>query len=130
LSFYTKGLPLRSTVEQAIKSIHRTGNTIDAVINIPSSAPIFTGHFPGKPLVPAVYQMALCTTAVAKYYDGKFIQVRRSRFLAPCVPDVCYNVIISIEDAAASFVAGCAIRQGTVIHSKIVLSYEKPAFQD
>jgi 3-hydroxymyristoyl/3-hydroxydecanoyl-(acyl carrier protein) dehydratase len=121
---------LRSTVEQSIRKISQNANVIEALACFPSSAPIFAGHFPGRPLVPAVFQMALCTTAVAKYYDGKFVQVRRSRFLAPCVPDVCYNVKIAVEDAAASFVAGCTIRQGDVIHSKIVLSYEKPASQD
>ena len=126
----SKGTTLRSTVEQSIRKISQNANVIEALACFPSSAPIFTGHFPGRPLVPAVYQMALCIMAVAKYYDGKFVRVRRSRFLAPCVPDVCYNIKISVEDTAASFVAGCTNRQGEVIHSKIVLSYEKPAFQD
>jgi 3-hydroxymyristoyl/3-hydroxydecanoyl-(acyl carrier protein) dehydratase len=121
---------LRSTIEQSIQRISRDAAVIEAEVCFSPTAPIFAGHFPGKPIVPAVYQMALCRTALKKYYEGRFLQVRRSRFLALCLPDVPYTLKIYIEDDGASFVATCTIRRGGVIHSKLVLSYEKPARQD
>lgn len=115
---------MRSTIEQSIRKISRTANIIEAEACFSPAAPIFKGHFPGNPIVPAVYQIALCRTVIEKYYSGKCIQVVRSRFSAACVPGVLYNVKISIEESAESNVATCSIRQGNVIHSKIVLLYD------
>jgi 3-hydroxymyristoyl/3-hydroxydecanoyl-(acyl carrier protein) dehydratase len=118
---------LRSTIEQSISKIRRTANVIEAEACFSSAAPIFQGHFPGRPIVPAVYQVAVCRMIVEKYYSGKFIQVTRSRFSAACMPGVLYNVKISTEGNAESCAASCSLKQGDVIHSKIVLLYHRPA---
>jgi 3-hydroxymyristoyl/3-hydroxydecanoyl-(acyl carrier protein) dehydratase len=117
---------LRSTIEQSIRNIRRTANVIEAEACFPLDAPIFQGHFPGKPIVPAMYQIALCRMVAEKYYSGDFVQVTHSRFSAACVPDVLYNIKISVEENADSFVASCSLRQRNVMHSKIVLSYDTP----
>jgi 3-hydroxymyristoyl/3-hydroxydecanoyl-(acyl carrier protein) dehydratase len=116
----------RSTVEQSLQHARQTGTIIEAEALFPSSAPIFQGHFPGKPIVPAVYQIALCRLAVEKHVAGTFMQVSRSRFSAACIPDVLYKVKISIEETAESVGATCSLWQEKVIHSKIVLLYGKP----
>lgn len=121
---------MRSTVEQSIQNVRRTANVIEAEICFASSAPIFQGHFPGKPIVPAVYLMAVCRMVAEKYRAGDCTLLARSRFSAACVPDVLYNVKISLEESAESSVATCSIRQGDVMHSKIVLSYGKQALRD
>jgi 3-hydroxymyristoyl/3-hydroxydecanoyl-(acyl carrier protein) dehydratase len=122
---------LRSTIEQAIRQLRHTAGVIEAEALFPSSALIFTGHFPSRPIVPAVYQIALCRTAFETFHDARFSpQVVRSRFSAACVPDVLYNVKISTEENKGTFVANCAIHCGAVMHSKIVLLYEKRATRD
>jgi 3-hydroxymyristoyl/3-hydroxydecanoyl-(acyl carrier protein) dehydratase len=121
----------RSTVEQSIRKITKTAEGFEAEVIFSPAAPIFQGHFPGNPIVPAVYQLALCRLLAEKYLLGKFKQVSRSRFSAPCVPDVLYNAMVSFEETAESCCATCSLRQAGlqagVIHSKIVLLYEKQA---
>jgi 3-hydroxymyristoyl/3-hydroxydecanoyl-(acyl carrier protein) dehydratase len=114
-----------SIVEQSIRHVSRSSNTIEADACFSPDAPIFQGHFPGRPIVPAVYLVALCRTLLEKYHTGECAQLTRSRFSAACVPDVLYKVKISLEESAGSSVATCSIRQGDVMHSKIVLSYDK-----
>jgi 3-hydroxymyristoyl/3-hydroxydecanoyl-(acyl carrier protein) dehydratase len=124
-------IQMRSTIEQSIRQVRRTEGVIEAEALFPLSAPIFAGHFPARPLVPAVYQIALCRAAFETFHEAGFSpQVLRSRFSAACVPDALYNVKISTEENAGSLVANCAIHCGAVMYSKIVLLYEKRAIRD
>jgi 3-hydroxymyristoyl/3-hydroxydecanoyl-(acyl carrier protein) dehydratase len=120
---------LRSTVEQSLQQVRKTGNVIEAEACFSSAAPIFHGHFPGRPIVPAVYQMALCRVALERYLSGRFVQVVRSRFISACAPDVLYNAKMSIDENAGSSLANCLFRRGDVICSKIVLLYGTPAIR-
>lgn len=118
---------MRSTIEQSLQNIRQTADAVEATARYPASAPIFAGHFPGKPIVPAVYQIALCRAVVEMYQQTPFVRVVRSRFSAECVPGVTYDVKASLEEEADGLVAQCSIKRGNVIHSKIVLFYGKAA---
>ena len=114
---------LRSTIEQSIHRIGKTGDEIIVEAAFPSSAPIFAGHFPGKPIVPAMYQIALCRKAVETYLLAQLTQVVHCRFSAECVPGVMYTAKILVEKKPDSVMAHCSIKRENVVHSKIVLLY-------
>jgi 3-hydroxymyristoyl/3-hydroxydecanoyl-(acyl carrier protein) dehydratase len=121
---------LQSTIKQALQNIRQTADgTIEATALFPLSAPIFSGHFPGRPIVPAVYQIALCRAAFETFFPSPFVQLVRSRFSLECVPDVSYAVKVSREENVESVVATCSIKQGGVMHSKIVLLYGREPAQ-
>lgn len=121
---------MKKTIEQSIKEIRgASASAITADICFPASAPVFKGHFPGAPIVPAVYQMALCRMIAERYYAGTFVLLSRSRFSVPCVPDVLYTMKITVEEPSAEpgrAALHCSFWRADVMHSKIVLLYERP----
>jgi 3-hydroxymyristoyl/3-hydroxydecanoyl-(acyl carrier protein) dehydratase len=120
-------MDLHVTLKNTIKRIANCDDAIEADVEFSSALPIFAGHFPGRPIVPAVYQMALCRIAVEKYHGGCFSRVEHSRFLAPCVPDMLYTFKAAVCPKNGSLTATCTIRTHDVICSKIVLFYEQRA---
>lgn len=75
---------MRNDVIDALKSIAfgDTQNTFKATFRFDSSLPVFKGHFPGRPILPGVFQIELARIAleavskerysIAKVHKAKF----------------------------------------------------------
>jgi 3-hydroxymyristoyl/3-hydroxydecanoyl-(acyl carrier protein) dehydratase len=49
-----------SAIKKALKVVVKSESAIDAEFCFSPDDPIFAGHFPGMPVIPAVYQVGLC----------------------------------------------------------------------
>ncbi len=88
-------------------------------------APVFAGHFPGNPVLPAVVQMAL-VRFVAERRVGRPLRPlsqERSRFTGMVAPDRILRVDLSLDDSGggigADFVLSCGgekVARGRVVY--------------
>ena len=86
----------------ALQSATRTGTQISAEAAFPAELAVFTGHFPGHPLVPGVAIIALiqaayeaaCSTAI------RIVAVERCKWKTPTVPGERLTLMISSVGAA------------------------------
>ncbi len=71
-------------------------------IRFDASHPIFTGHFPGHPIVPGacLVQIAEELTARLTGRKGSFTQVRNLKFRQPVTPD--QELTFAIQEKASS----------------------------
>ncbi len=116
---------MRETVHRAISNIVKTDTSISAIVEFKETDPIFAGHFPGRAIIPAVYQIAVCRNLAEQIISGNFSCLQRSRFSAVCVPQVRYDVqIIVTQPEGAGKTATCSIKSNGALQSKIVLIYE------
>ena len=92
-------------------------------VRIPATSPLFTGHFPGHPILPGVAQLALVTRALADWRGPgiALAGVRSLKLRQPLGPGDTLTIRLSpAENAenAVSFViekAGTAVSRGTVL---------------
>jgi 3-hydroxyacyl-[acyl-carrier-protein] dehydratase len=93
------------------------GERCVAVLNVDPKSPIFSGHFPGRPILPgvlmieAVAQTAAVMLGAAGPADRALLAaVNRFKFLRPVVPGEC----LRIETRKLTQTAAMAYIEGTV----------------
>ena len=90
---------------------------------VPGDHPCLAGHFPGKPIVPAVLILDLVTSAARDAIGPlTLVAVRAAKFLAPLSPAQAMEIHLDWDGAAIRFRcehAGAPIAQG-------VLDYRAP----
>jgi 3-hydroxymyristoyl/3-hydroxydecanoyl-(acyl carrier protein) dehydratase len=117
---------MRIALTKAIKSIKASENrrNIEAEFSFSESDPIFAGHFPGMPVIPAVYQVGLCRKVIEQETSRLFKGISKSRFFKRCVPEMVYIVKISLTNKESAIEAVCSIHDSEkALCSKIVLLY-------
>jgi 3-hydroxymyristoyl/3-hydroxydecanoyl-(acyl carrier protein) dehydratase len=116
-----------SAIKKAIKSINKSeGSTdLEAEFCFSINDPIFTGHFPGMPIIPAVYQVGLCRKIVEQEGNYKFTGILKSRFSKMCVPETPYNLKITFSKNENKIEAVCSIHNPAekTLCSKMVLLF-------
>lgn len=117
---------MQTILIKSIKSIKPSETGIEAEFCFPHDAPIFTGHFPGMPVIPAVYQVGLCRKIIERNSNYKFAGIVKSRFSRMCVPETPYNLRISFSKNGNKIEAACVIHNPAekTLCSKIVLLFE------
>jgi 3-hydroxymyristoyl/3-hydroxydecanoyl-(acyl carrier protein) dehydratase len=121
---------MRSAIANSIKSTYKTDSGIEVEFCFLETDPIFAGHFPGMPVVPAVYQMRLCRGVIEQDGNHAFAGVLKSRFSKMCFPGICYVLKISLLRNKNKTEAACSIYNFAekTLCSKITLDYSiKPA---
>ncbi len=58
---------------------------------VPAADPCFDGHFPGNPIVPAAYLLALAESRLAAS-GWRMTGARRIKFLSPLRPDQAFRI--------------------------------------
>ncbi len=101
------------------------GSELTAEFMFSKDDPIFAGHFPGRPVIPAVYQVGLCRRIVERFVNSAFTGIAKSRFSRMCVPDMPYEVTISLSRNGNAVEAACSIHSTTekALCSKMVLLF-------
>jgi 3-hydroxyacyl-[acyl-carrier-protein] dehydratase len=116
---------MRRTITSALfdLSVSPDRRSINAAFLLPADSPIFAGHFPGMPVIPAVYQVALCAEAVRRTGSYELAGISRSRFSKMCVPSIKYDLKILLAEKGSGVEATCAIHhaEDDELCSKIVL---------
>jgi len=115
-----------STIEKSVKSIKKSDSTISAEFCFSEEDPIFAGHFPGMPVIPAVYQVGLCRRIIEQDRKLSFVGVVKSRFSKMCVPGKDYAVKILLTKKEAGLEATCSIYESDAkeLCSKIVMDFK------
>jgi 3-hydroxymyristoyl/3-hydroxydecanoyl-(acyl carrier protein) dehydratase len=102
---------MQSAITNAIKSTTMSGDgsSIEALFSFSAADPIFNGHFPGMPVVPAVYQLGLCRKVIEQKISCSFRGISKSRFSKRCVPEILYSLKISLIKKDNMIEAACSI---------------------
>ena len=118
---------MRSVLSTAVSDYAAAadGRSLSARFLLPSSSPIFGGHFPGMPVIPAVYQVALCAEAVGRLGPYSLAGIVKSRFSRMCVPETAYSLRIALAEKEHGTEASCGIynTEDNGVCSKIVLMF-------
>ncbi len=91
----------------------------------------FRGHFPNKPIVPGVLQVAAMVQACKMLYVGMFgrhdnvalLQLKRVKFRKPVMPGQMVKVVVEesgSSDAGVEYKASCVLENGDVASSGTV----------
>ncbi len=62
---------------------------IKAVLMFPSDLVVFGGHFPGRPMVPAVLELEIVLAALERFFTGsvlRMVSIERAKFLREIKP--------------------------------------------
>ena len=86
----------------ALRSATLTGTQISAEAVFPAELAVFTGHFPGHPLVPGVAIIALIQAAYEAAFSRaiRIVAVERCKWKTPTVPGERLTLMISSVGAA------------------------------
>src|SRR5689334_14856597 len=70
----------------------------------PANDPVFTGHFPGRPILPGVFQLEMAR-AVAELAHGRPLTVReitKAKFQRPIIPEELVRVDLKLSEKDGS----------------------------
>jgi 3-hydroxymyristoyl/3-hydroxydecanoyl-(acyl carrier protein) dehydratase len=119
---------MQSTLSKVLRSVKTSDDniSIEAEFSFSAEEPIFAGHFPGKPIIPAVYQLGLCRTVIEQQTSYSFAGISKSRFSKMCVPGVPYTLKISFMKKDNEIEAVCSIINSAekALCSKLHLLYK------
>jgi 3-hydroxyacyl-[acyl-carrier-protein] dehydratase len=118
---------MHTSLTHAIKRVTASpdGSELTAEFIFSKDDPIFAGHFPGRPVIPAVYQVGVCRKIAERFVKSAFTGIAKSRFSRMCVPDAPYEVTISLSRSENSVEAECSIHSPAekALCSKMVLLF-------
>ena len=94
---------MKANTSYTITHIKREGNQIEADVLLDDSHALFSGHFPGNPIVPGVLNIEIIQSIIdqtlGKYKIGKINQLK---FLKPVVPgetnELHYSITVSEKE--------------------------------
>lgn len=76
-----------------------------ATLSVPRAHAVFTGHFPGRPIVPGVMllEWMLGEVAVLRGCERHELRIRDAKFLEPLLPDETAQLRITETAARCSY---------------------------
>ncbi len=62
--------------------------------------PVFAGHFPGRPILPGVFQLEMARVAAESVLDCPLIvrEIRKAKFQRPVLPDETVRVELKLSE--------------------------------
>src|SRR6185295_11713840 len=93
---------------------HQPDGTTSFQFRFPATDPVFTGHFPGYPLLPGIFQIEMVRFATESVLENALDirEIVRAKFLRPILPEETIRLSLklseedSIIQARATLVAG------------------------
>lgn len=82
--------------------------------------PVFAGHFPGQPLVPAVMLLEQVALALDAWRRQRLGAVLQAKFMAPLLPDESAQVVLSRVEAQPARARFEIRRLGMVLAAGVV----------
>ena len=85
------------TLDEFANSIVLTNNgpgAFSAVLQLPPDLSVFSGHFPGKPILPGIAYVFLAENTVSRFCGKKLslVQLKRTKFFQPTTPGITLNM--------------------------------------
>ncbi len=82
--------------------------------------PVFVGHFPGQPLVPAVMLLEQVAHALHAWQRQRLARVLQAKFMAPLLPDETAEVSLARVEAQPSRLRFEIQRAGMVLAAGVI----------
>lgn len=96
-----------------------SGDGFRQALRIDAGHPVFPGHFPGQPLVPAVILLEQVALALRAWRGQRLAQVLEAKFVAPLRPDE--TAVLHLTGATDGSRIGFRIeRDGTLLARGLV----------
>lgn len=84
---------------------------------------VFTGHFPGRPILPGVFQLEMARVAAEKVLDCRLSvrEISKAKFLQPILPGETVRVDLKLSEkdgmirARAEFFVGARVAGETIL---------------
>lgn len=80
-------------------------------LEIPGDHPAFSGHFPGRPIVPGVVLLDAAQRIIEAAYALTISGIAVAKFHSPAIPGENLLLDYEINDAAVRFEIRCAARK-------------------
>lgn len=82
-------MELAGEAASALSGVEATPEGFRAELCVPAEASVLAGHFPGHPVVPAVYLIEACVVASSQARgSGRLLGIRTAKFLSQVLPEV------------------------------------------
>jgi 3-hydroxyacyl-[acyl-carrier-protein] dehydratase len=94
-------------------------------LNIAFDHPVFSGHFPGRPVVPGVLLLDMALLEVASAIGLTPHGVASAKFISPALPGDTLSLDFEVDGAAVRFEIHCETRK--VASGRFVLKQSSPA---
>jgi 3-hydroxyacyl-[acyl-carrier-protein] dehydratase len=84
-------------------------DVVDVVLQVDPAWPAFEGHFPGAPILPGAYLLALVVREIEQHaalpslVAGRELQVQQVKFLSPVRPGDVLRLLLQADDAGVDF---------------------------
>ena len=90
-------------------------------LRVPASHPVFTGHFPGRPIVPGVMLLEWVLDEIARLRGcaPSALRIREAKFFAPLQPGQCATLQLEPDDGRCTF----SIQHGGVTIARGILEW-------
>lgn len=94
-------MSLNAELEAALLGLTQSGTSACATLQFKGSEVFFDGHFPERPVLPAVVQLAAAVFVAGRVagQDLQLVEVTRATFLNPTGPGVPLTLEVSLEPA-------------------------------
>jgi 3-hydroxyacyl-[acyl-carrier-protein] dehydratase len=91
-----------------------------ATLAVPADHPCLAGHFPGRPVVPAVLLLQLVQSALRQHLGEVVLEgVPTAKFLLPLVPEQEFGLVLQIDAARGRASFRCACRDGVAARGEL-----------
>lgn len=121
---------LRSDAAQGLKEIAspRDGE-LAAVFVLPAELAVFSGHFPGRPIVPGVLEIELTRAAMERFtgFPLRIVSVERAKFLREVKPGESIDLLLGFSSEGARFRVKGKASVGGEKAAHVELTLEKEA---
>lgn len=109
-----------------IHDMARVDNTATIRVELLPSHPIYTGHFPGQPVVPGVCTLTIIKECIGQMlgYEVSYASIKECKYMSALIPDENLYITISItigEDKNVKAVVNRDTAQETVLKLKATI---------
>ena len=111
-------MELASEAAAALGPVVATPAGFSATLRVPADARVLAGHFPGHPVVPAVYLIEAAVTGARRAHStGGLRGIRQAKFLREVPPGVEVSLNATLEAAP----------EGWILEAELTLAGERAA---
>ncbi len=114
-------MSLRAALELCLKDKKATDDGLAAWYDLTATNPIFAGHFPQNPILPAVVQCLMVQMLAEEIFalEASLFDIDDAKFMAPVIPPC--TACVSVKKGRKEGMFAGVVTVGDTVHAKITL---------